>query len=208
MNYIKICPRCGHQNDERASACAGQDCDELLLGIKPEPIPAQAHPVPHKQDERANPSPFAAQSAPEVIQLPDVDDIPDDPASDRTPDSIQKTRGVGKAFLTLQFSQGGRVFTIQDQQVLGRNDGSDDPNRVNIPADAGIDVGCVSRRHCRFHVREGQWYVTALHDAVSELHAPNPTWLGAEKLSVNTPYPLRHGDLLTLANIQLRIHLG
>jgi len=193
MNYVKVCPRCRHRNDEQARIC--ESCDEMLLGVRPEPL----------QDERlsedASPA-VALRGAGEVIQL---DDLANTPEPARPPQPVQKTRGMDTEALTLEFTRGKRVFVIRSGQVLGRDDGTADLGRANIPTDAGIDVGCVSRWHCRFHREDGHWYVTPLHDRRSELAKPNPTWIGSNRLGVSQPYVLRNGDLLRLADVELRV---
>jgi serine/threonine protein kinase len=35
MRYVKICPVCGHKNQEAAAVCQGNDCDEFIAGIDP-----------------------------------------------------------------------------------------------------------------------------------------------------------------------------
>ena len=109
--------------------------------------------------------------------------------------------------LTLLFARGNATFNVRDNQVLGRDDGSQDPNRVNIPEDTGVDVGYVSRWHCSFHRRAGRWYVKPLDptDYVSDLKKANPTCLGAQLLTVGQEYPLQDGDRLTLTDVELRV---
>ena len=70
-----------------------------------------------------------------------------------------------------------------------------------------MDVGYVSRWHCRFERQEGCWYVTPLNprDFGSDLLQANPTYLGSEVLAVGRRYPVENGDRLTLADVELRI---
>lgn len=215
MPYIKFCPdhNCGRENDEDADLCSR--CRELLTnvpttwvtGIDPvgEPV-AASQQLGAQQPEPPQPG--------EELPIPD---LPlDEPASSQpeagpaVPRPIPATRGIGSDLLQLEFTRGGRLFTVRDGQILGRDDGTDDFGRVNIPANAGVDVGYVSRWHCRFHRRAGQWYVRPLAPEGipgATLRQANPTYLGNQELAVGQEHALRHGDLLTLVDVELRVHL-
>lgn len=210
MPYVKICPNpsCAHQNDESAGRCA--KCTELLVGVMPT----------WQESEQA-----ASDPEPPAVQIGDVTEpvpVPDDspPPAPPTPDralggrpAVRATAGIGNAFLTLEFIRGGRAFIIRPGQILGSDDGSDDPGRVNIPRDSGVDVGYVSRWHCRFD-RQGQnggWSITPLSPrdggSRSELAKANPTYLGSQRLEAGQSYAIRDGDRLRLADVELRIRL-
>lgn len=199
MSYVKICPdpRCAYPNDVSAGEC--QRCHELLVGISPtlvdEGVSTEAGAVigqgpPQSSTPRSDLDPPDEQGEPPP-----------------RPHSGQQTRGLGNDLLTLAFIRGERVFNIRSGQTLGRDDGSRDPTRVNIPEDAGVDVGYVSRWHCRFERRDGQWYVTPLNprDFMSDLAQANPTFLGAQLLPIGEAHPINIGDRLTLADVELRI---
>lgn len=210
MHYVKICPNpnCTEPNDESVGRCA--KCGELLGGVMPTLQEAEPATV--------DPEPPAAQvsDVTEPIPIPDVTSTPAPPTPDRAPGSqpaVRATTGIGNDFVTLEFIRGGRAFTIQPGQILGRDDGSDDAGRVNIPADAGVDVGYVSRWHCRFdrQGQNGEWTVTPLRPrdggSRSELAKANPTYLGSQRLEAGQSYPVRDGDRLRLADVELRIRL-
>ena len=187
MKYVKYCPICDRENDEKASAC---ECGHLLSRIGS--VPQRKEPA-QPVNEPAG---------------PDNGHADDERIPGKEPNKTPKTEGVGDR-LYLQFVSGDRCFNLHSGQTLGRDDNTDDPNRVAIPADAGVDVGYVSRRHCRFELRGGVWYVTPINprDYGSELKEPNPTFLGAELLPADQPHPLRNGDRLRLANVELRVML-
>lgn len=205
MRYVKICPdpNCRHENHEHARSCEG--CKRLLGNVNPTPLD-DTSPAPDDQ----------SGVAPRPVRVPLSDPPPtatgpalaEDIASHARP--ISKTKGLGNDSLTLAFIRGGRVFTIRSGQTLGRDDGSNDPNRVDIPADAGVDVGYVSRWHCRFDYSDGHWSVTPLHprEFGSDLKTANPTFLGAQRLTIGQPHPLQHGDCLTLVDVVLRVQFN
>jgi len=195
MRYVKICPN-GHENEEASRKCPR--CGELLGMI----------PTTSIEDPGSVPVGEPAENGPDsgAAALADVG-ADDRDTSEPTPPQVSKTHGIGKDRLGLQFVGGARIFYVRTNQIIGRDDGSADPNRVSIPADTGVDVGYVSRWHCRFHFEHGRWYVEPLdpRSYPSELKQANPTFLGAEMLPVGQRYPLNNGDRLTLADVELRI---
>lgn len=203
MQYVKICPdpECAHHNDEFASTC--ERCHRLLGQVQPTPIHESALPSNSPKHDDPHP-PSQSDAAPREADRHAAAGA----GTRQTP--VRKTTAVRNDLLTLEFIRGGRVFPIRAGQVLGRDDGSTgDRGRVNIPTDAGVDVGYVSRWHCRLDCHNGQWSLTPLNprDFMSELKAPNPTYLGAQRLAIGQSYPVHDGDRLTLTDVELRIRI-
>jgi pSer/pThr/pTyr-binding forkhead associated (FHA) protein len=62
----------------------------------------------------------------------------------------------------------------------------------------GLDSGMVvSREHAALHFHDGVWHVL-------ELRARNGTWVNEERLVPGVEMPLRSGDKIRLANLELK----
>ena len=198
MRWVKICPN-GHVNGKYDQKCPL--CGELLGSIRPtEQDDAAAPPG----DALTHPDPTGSEAPGRPDGAATLSSMPPHGAKDSQ--GVRRTH-VANDLLVLQFIRGNRVFNVRDGQIIGSDDGSGDPERANIPRDAGVDVGYVSRWHCRFERQEGCWYVTPLNprDFGSDLLQANPTYLGSEVLAVGRRYPVENGDRLTLADVELRI---
>lgn len=67
--------------------------------------------------------------------------------------------------------------------------------------DAGIDFNkLISRIHCRIDASEGNYTVT-------DLGSTNGTYLNGNRLNPNTAYPVKHEDILRLANSMFQIQI-
>ncbi len=202
MKRVKICPNCGHQNNEYAKLCANTEagCDALLTAIQAKPLDLSEQES--ETDTPGHPPVHPDSSSPGVSP---------DPSSGGSPASQQEPVRPTSAsdMVSLQFLRANRVFTLRDGQILGRDDGSGsvDTSRINIPADAGVDVCYVSRWHCRFERRDGHWHVVPLDPThfMSDLRQANPTFLNGQLLTIGEAFSLQHDDRLTLSDVELHV---
>ncbi len=78
--------------------------------------------------------------------------------------------------------------------TIGRQGSNGSTPDIDVRA---IDPGMVvSREHAAFHFHDGVWHVL-------ELRARNGTWVNGERLVPGVEMPLRSGDRLRLANVEL-----
>ena len=103
----------------------------------------------------------------------------------------------------LEIAHSGRVIELELTRspiILGRRDakGSTEP-LLDLTEDDGLEKG-VSRRHARLLLKGADLLI-------EDLHSANGTWVNDVRLSSNQPFPLRHGDLIRLGRLRMRINL-
>lgn len=192
MPYVKICPR-GHRNPETAKVCAECGGTTYLQDLPPQWVDDTAAPLdlpgapPGEPDRPAGAPP---------------------PAPAPTP-----VRGAGAAesdVLVLELEGTGRSFVISSGQVFGRDPGEPEEDRVSVPDDVGVDLAFLSRWHCRFYLREGQWYVTPLNPRDyrgSALSRPNPVLLDGRHLPAERDHPVGDGDRLNIGKLDFLVRV-
>jgi hypothetical protein len=103
--------------------------------------------------------------------------------------------------LVLSIEGGGRFeLPLSKEVVLGRLDASRAifPD-VDLTAEDGLEKG-ISRRHVRISRRESQVLI-------EDLNSLNGTFLNANRLVPELPYPLKDGDQVQIGKLVLTVHL-
>ncbi len=96
----------------------------------------------------------------------------------------------------------GRVFPLDDRSkpyyVLGRSDAAQQPD-IDFTYEPGGQT--VSRLHAQVYRQGAQWMVVQI--------APNnSTWVNQTQLLPNQPYPLAHGNVITLGQAQVTFNFA
>ena len=104
----------------------------------------------------------------------------------------------------LEITRSGRIIETQltpNPIILGRRDaeGGSEPTLDLTEDDGGLEHG-VSRRHARLLLKGADLLI-------EDLHSANGTWVNDARLSANQPYPLKHGDLIRLGRMRMRVNL-
>ncbi len=105
------------------------------------------------------------------------------------------------ATLVLSIEGGGRIeLPLSREVILGRLDASRAafPD-VDLTSEDGADKG-VSRRHARISRQDDQVFI-------EDLDSLNGTFLNAQRLVPQVPYPLQDGDQIQLGKLVLAINL-
>ncbi|HSR31087.1 MAG TPA: FHA domain-containing protein [Anaerolineae bacterium] len=103
--------------------------------------------------------------------------------------------------LVLSIEDGGRIeLPLTKEVVIGRLDASHAvfPD-VDLTNEQGAEKG-VSRRHARISRRDDQVFL-------EDLNSLNGTFLNAQRLVPELPYPLKGGDQVQLGKLILTINL-
>jgi hypothetical protein len=178
--YIKICPRCGHENHEFADAC---EIDGEFLGIVP------AVPAPEKSEEKKVPEPLPEK--PSIEKTPGTLSLGDIPVTERFEKPTQA--------LYLETSI-GQTYEVPPGGVLGQTHPSSSA-QVQLNDIPGVNY--VHRSHCLFEYIDNGWRVTAL----PQPDYTNPTFVNSKRLEPGEQAPIRNGDKLTLSNITLNVRI-
>ncbi len=163
------CPSCGRKHRPGTLFCS--ECGVYLLTGGPlgtEPIPEQ--------------------------------DLPAAKAHAWDEDTEQERNGPRNTVLRIKVLSSGRQIQLPsegDVQV-GRLDAAHGifPD-IDLTADGGLEGG-VSRRHCKIHEKDGEYFV-------EDLGSANGTFLDNERLTPYLPHVLGDGDRLQLGRVELEI---
>lgn len=134
LKYVKICPRCGHANDEFSETCA---VDGEFLGMAPA-VPAAATSDSVTEENVSAP----AENATVETRQPETQQI-----------------GVPSRVLYLDIAANGDCHEIHDGWVIGQ---AHPTSQAEVQLEGIPGINFVHRRHCRFENREDGWYVIAL----------------------------------------------
>jgi hypothetical protein len=103
--------------------------------------------------------------------------------------------------LVLAIQDGGRFeLPLSKEVILGRLDASRAifPD-VDLTGEDGLEQG-ISRRHARIMRREDEVFV-------EDLNSLNGTFLNANRLVAELPYPIKDGDRIQLGKLVMTIYL-
>jgi hypothetical protein len=177
--FVKICPRCGHFNPEYENLCAGCGHFIAMEPSVPRPVPHPVAPPTAAEPQAQAPEPPAAQAAQASVASP---------------------------VLRLEPTAGGAPLVIQSLAVLGQDHPSGDA-QVRLPLTLE-GAAYVHRRHCRFLLEAGQWWVEPIDQAGLGGAFTNPTRLNGQEAPPGQRRPLRDGDELRLSGVALRVRLS
>jgi pSer/pThr/pTyr-binding forkhead associated (FHA) protein len=126
-----------------------------------------------------------------------------DPLAGQTAGEIDQGRSdrIRYRTLVLAIENGGRFeLPLSKEVVLGRLDASRAvfPD-VDLTGEEGLEKG-ISRRHARITRRENEVFI-------EDLNSLNGTFLNANRLVAELPYPVKDGDQIQLGKLILRIYL-
>lgn len=186
--YVKICPRCGHCNDELASAC---DKDGEFLGMVPA-IPASSAPRPVEPAAKPEPKPEPERPALAPDAMPDSAEAPIEPAT-VTAATLGKT-------LYLDVEGAAQYYQVRDGWVVGQ---AHPTSTAEIQLSNLPGVNYVHRRHCMFEYADGGWRVKTL----LQPDYTNPSFLNDQRITPGESVKIQNGDKLRFASVTLRIRI-
>jgi hypothetical protein len=193
IDYVRICPRCEHINNEDVEICGGPNCNppQFLGMVNPVPRPLKMDPPPPPPPP--NP-PKPSGSAGEV------DTGRKGSAGPGTGEG-RVTERLSTPVVYLQCPQTSQTFEIQPGQIVGQKHPT---STAHVQLEGIPNLNFVSRDHCRFDHENGEWYVTALETSL------NRTCVNRTLVPKGTRARIRNGDQLVLADVsfQVRILLG
>ncbi|GAB4264834.1 MAG: GAF domain-containing protein [Candidatus Promineifilaceae bacterium] len=88
---------------------------------------------------------------------------------------------------------------IYDDVVLGRSSGQDDDSLIDL-SQFDMETMSISRRHVMLRPTSSNLYLI-------DLGSTNGTMRNGRSIGVNTPYPLISGDVLSLGDVRLSVHI-
>jgi pSer/pThr/pTyr-binding forkhead associated (FHA) protein len=126
-----------------------------------------------------------------------------DPLAGQTAGEVDYGRSERAKYrtLVLAIQDGGRFeLPLSKEVVIGRLDASRAvfPD-VDLTGEDGLEKG-ISRRHARISRRENEVFI-------EDLNSLNGTFLNANRLVPELPYPLKDGDRVQLGSLILTIFL-
>jgi hypothetical protein len=130
--------------------------------------------------------------------LPEQDGAPDN-LSDGLPrvDLPGELQAPARLVLRILPADTYLSLPVQEFLILGRVIPPGPPEVLDLTAFEGHNLG-VSRRHCVLRRRLQQFYV-------SDLNAPNGTFLNGQRLEPRQERPIEHGDELRLGNMIIQV---
>jgi len=179
--YVKICPRCGHENDELSEAC---ERDGEFLGM-----------VPATPSSKASSGP---EASPEPAAEPAGTPEPNPSARESVVAATQRFEQPTQA-LYLETSA-GQTLEIRHGNVLGQ---AHPTSSAHVQLDNLPGLNYVHRSHCLFEFRDNAWHVTA----ISQPTYTNPTFVNQKRLEPGQSSALRNGDRLILSNLVLNVRI-
>jgi hypothetical protein len=123
-----------------------------------------------------------------------------DPLLGQTADDVDRGRSKYRT-LVLAIENGGRFeLPLSKEVILGRLDASLAifPD-VDLTGEEGLEKG-ISRRHARISRRESQVFI-------EDLNSLNGTFLNANRLVSEIPYPIKDGDQVQMGRLVMTIYL-
>ncbi|OSM00338.1 FHA domain-containing protein [Magnetofaba australis] len=204
MRYIKICPKCGHENPEEADLC---EVDAEFLGaVPPTSAPDRPPPEPEAESAAAAPPSVAAEASPSApVDAPPVVVAASDPAPQLSSASGVTTRFEPRPDLILELLESGERYTVRDGWIVGQEH---DSRAAHIRLPLSLPgVKHVHRNHCRFVYEADQWRVTAIDQALFGGAFTNPTFVNNDKAAPGATLPLSNGDKLTLSGVTLHVRI-
>ncbi|MEM7016549.1 MAG: FHA domain-containing protein [Pseudomonadota bacterium] len=180
--FVRICPKCRHQNPEYENACT--ECGHFV-GMEAA-VPKPASPKP------ARPKPEAAKKAPRRQRK-------------QVQSKLAETTEKDPPAFYLDIAGTDKVYTIQDGWVLGQAHGTNTAH-IQIPEDI-TGSGYIHRQHCRFEHRDKQWFITPIDQKLFERDFTNPTFVNQYAVAPNTRHPIKNGDTLTLAGVSFTVKM-
>jgi len=178
MNYVKICTVCGYKNQEVATVCQGNDCNEFI---------GQLEPVQDMEVDKAQGEQF-------FYTKKTTDDGFQERKEPFLDAHITTKRFTPQSILSLEYS--GHQYDIEPGMVMGKEHPESNA-MLKVP---GLP-DYVHRNHCKFYFHNGQWTVTAIQNP----EFTNPTYVNAIKVAPNQTRPLANGDHLTLCDITFNV---
>ena len=186
MRYVKICPRCGRENDELNEACEN---DGEFLGMVPATIGSDRPSIPS----------VAPLEEPACAAPPPAD-----------PQSATSPHGAASVAVTPRFQQPTHVLYVEtaagvshevrNGSVIGQAHPS---SAAHIQLEGLPGVNFVHRSHCMFEYRADGWYVAA----IAQPNYTNPTFVNQKRIAPGQNVRLRNGDKLALSNVTLNIRI-
>lgn len=187
IEFMRICPRCGLANPERYVTCQ-QDGEflgfEAVIPASPPTIGAAA----------VSALPTTLESS--LPTIPRAEPINGTRPTERLDRSCQS--------IYLEVVGSSLVFTVRDGATVGQAHPSAlaEVQIGNIPG-----VTYVHRRHCRIERRDFQWFCTAIDQREFGREFTNPTHVNKQPIMPGQSLPIRNGDCLTLATVNLIVRM-
>jgi hypothetical protein len=115
----------------------------------------------------------------------------------------ERSRSQGDPRLQLTVPGTSIAFAVKNGDLLGQAH-SQSEAQMQLP-ETVPDVAFVHRRHCRFLLEGGQWYLEAVDQTPLGQGFTNPTWLNGVRLEPGERRPLGNGDDLRLSATTLLV---
>jgi len=139
---------------------------------------------------------------PSVVR-PSQPPTPTEPAGGTGEDSGEISQCATASCCRVGLPGSGVELAVTDGALLGQaHPGS--PAGMQLPREVP-GVAYVHRRHCRFFLLEGQWYLEAVDQAPLGQGFTNPTWVNGVELPPGGRQVLADGDELRLSGVRLRV---
>mgnify|MGYP001822279933 CR=1 FL=1 len=180
--FIKICPKCAHQNPEYENACAA--C-AYFIGMET-PVSSTT--------AKASPGAGGGEVHPQAAE-------PESAASQAAP---QAGRSQGQSTLYLQVLGSERTFEVRDGWSVGQSHASSDAD-LQLRDLPGVDY--LHRNHCRFSCVDGDWQVTPIDQRQLGRDFTNPTAVNDNRLAPGEAHSISNGDQLTLATVKMLVRI-
>lgn len=115
----------------------------------------------------------------------------------------ERSRSQGDPLLQLTVPGTSIGFEVKSGDLLGQAHPQSEA-QLQLPPTLP-DLAFVHRRHCRFLLAGGQWYLEAVDQTPLGQGFTNPTWLNGVRLEPGERHPLGNGDDLRLSATTLLV---
>ncbi len=183
--FIKVCPKCGHQNPEYENACL---VCTYFIGMET-PLPA-----PPPVEDNDNTRPDTGQ-----VQRPSADE-----GTRTTTAAPAEASSVVQPTLYLQVLGSDRIFEVRDGWTVGQSHASStaDLQLRDLPG-----ISYVHRNHCRFTFENGSWQVTPTDQGQFGRDFTNPTAVNQTRVSPGDALAINNGDQLSLGTLKVVVRI-
>ncbi|HUW62683.1 MAG TPA: FHA domain-containing protein [Candidatus Bathyarchaeia archaeon] len=212
MRYVKICPRCGKQNDELSDSCAADGEFLGMVPATPEPDSPPDTPSQHpgeipfikRHGKRYAPGGPTAAVNTRVDQQRRKESAQDEPEPEPEmcepqPEPAATPEPMPTLFLETGTAS-GQVFEVREAYVVGQAHPS---STAQIQLADLPGVAYVHRSHCSFAFKDRKWHVTPIEQQTYT----NPTLVNQQRVPPGESCPLRNGDRLTLSGLTLTVRI-
>lgn len=183
--FVKVCPKCGHQNPEYENACL---VCTYFIGMET-PVPESAAV---EGEDTAKPAADQEQHS----------------SADKTA-AVTATPALeaalaGQPSLYLQVLGSDRIFEVRDGWTVGQSHATStaDLQLRDLPG-----ISYVHRNHCRFTFVNGNWQVTPTDQVQFGRDFTNPTAVNQTRVNPGEAQAINNGDQLSLGTLKVVVRI-